>query len=250
MLPAPPISQGGCRGTVATGIAMESPYGEPKVKSHTRCSLFVERDTERTLSTWAAAFSWTDSPLLGPSHRLPTPLQMLPSPKVSACSGPGSPAAPRFSRENGHLAFSVGSPPVPELFYVFFVSSQKLLFSLQPVLELGDLIEHQIEVPLSEPVDSLSLFCGEVLHGYVPGHVLDVHQTPERFAHVHVLQGKRLAVRGLAQGCWWLLQGSQHLILGRSFSTIAENTAKLGSEGRWAFSRTFIYSTSLYAVPF
>lgn len=79
MLPAPPISQGGCRGTVATGIAMESPYGEPKVKSHTRCSLFVERDTERTLSTWAAAFSWTDSPLLGPSHRLPTPLQMLPS---------------------------------------------------------------------------------------------------------------------------------------------------------------------------
>lgn len=85
------------------------------------------------------------------------------------------------------MALFARSPAVPELFNVFLVSSQKLLFSLQPVLELGDLIEHQIEVPLSELVDSLSLFGGEVFHGYVTGHVLDVHQTPEGLAHVHVL---------------------------------------------------------------
>ena len=78
-----------------------------------------------------------------------------------------SAAALRFSLENGGLGLSAGTWALPELFNVFLVSSQKLLFSLQPVLELGDLIEHHIEVSLSKLVDSLPLFGGEVFHRHV-----------------------------------------------------------------------------------
>lgn len=79
----------------------------------------------------------------------------------------GSAAALRCSPVKGGLGLPAGTRALPELFNVFFVSSQKLLFPLQPVLELGDLIEHQVKVSLSKLVDSLPLFGGEVLHGHV-----------------------------------------------------------------------------------
>lgn len=128
-----------------------------------------------------AAVSPRDLPLPGSGHR----------PQVLVIPHPGlCPPALRFSGGSGGLGLSAGTRVVPELFNVCFVSSQKLLLSLQPVLELGDLIEHQVEVPLAKLVDSLPLFGGEVFHGHVTCHVLDVHQTPERFAHIHVLQGR------------------------------------------------------------
>lgn len=86
-------------------------------------------------------------------------------------------------------AWASAGTRVPELVDVLLVSSQKLLLPLQPALELGDLIEHQVQVPLPQLVDSLPLFGGEVFHGHVTCHVLDVHQAPQRPAHVQVLQG-------------------------------------------------------------
>lgn len=116
-------------------------------------------------------FPTRDVSLSGPSHRPAPPPQYFsystPGPSVLLSWTLGSAAALRCSWENGDLGLSAGTWAVPELFDVFFVSSQKLLFSLQPVLELRDLIKHEIEVPLSKLVDFLPLFWGEVLHGHV-----------------------------------------------------------------------------------
>lgn len=153
--------------------------------------LLRQSGERRTPSTSMAAVSLRHLSLSGPGHcPALNPPNILAIPRPDLCPpvwSQVSAATLRFRREDGLSGSFRGMRMVPELFDVLFIASQKLLFPLQPVLELRDLVEHQIEVSLPKLVDSLPLFGGEVFHGHVTCHIFDVHQAPECFAHIHVL---------------------------------------------------------------
>lgn len=165
-----------------------------------------------------------------------------------------SAAALRFGRD-GYLGLSAGTRVVPELFDVLFIAPQKLLFPLQPVLELSDLVEHQVEVSLPKLVDFLPLFGGEVFHGHVTCHVFDVHQAPECFAHIHVLRGKRFVdeapgPRLLVAALWRPTSNSVSFLFFFFLANHRERTHALEMSAAGAFSMTFIFPASVYTVPF
>lgn len=90
-----------------------------------------------------------------------------------------------------------------------------------------------------------------MFHGHVTCHVFDVHQTPERLAHIHVLQGKRFTghrpgPRPLAAALRRQMSNSLSFI----FGNCREQTRALEMSVTGAFSMSFLFSTSIYTLPF